>query len=61
MARIDGCYVTRLNAELVASAWNDLATVIRNNNSIPAAMRELMVSEIWHNAYLWRCSNGDYV
>ncbi|KAF9461289.1 4-carboxymuconolactone decarboxylase [Collybia nuda] len=35
-----------LNAPLVASAWNDIFTVIRNNNTIPGTMRELFILRI---------------
>lgn len=35
---------SRLNAEAVASGWNSLFSVIRDNNSIPADLRELLVS-----------------
>ncbi|THH15658.1 hypothetical protein EW146_g4853 [Bondarzewia mesenterica] len=33
-----------LNAPLVAQGWNAIASVIRDNNTIPATMRELFVS-----------------
>ncbi len=36
----------RLNAELMASGWNNFFGVIRDNNSIPADMRELLVRPI---------------
>ncbi|KAJ3489127.1 hypothetical protein NLI96_g2354 [Meripilus lineatus] len=34
---------SRLNAEAVASGWNSLFSVIRDNNSIPADLRELLI------------------
>ncbi|KAI0786694.1 AhpD-like protein [Abortiporus biennis] len=46
----------RLNAPQIASTWNDLANVIRDNNTIPAQMRELMIlrSGVVNNAaYVW--------
>ncbi|ETW80453.1 hypothetical protein HETIRDRAFT_320548, partial [Heterobasidion irregulare TC 32-1] len=32
-----------LNAPLVAQGWSDIAGVIRDNNTLPAAMRELFI------------------
>ena len=36
--------IHRLQDEGVASGWNDFFGVIRDNNSLPATMRELFVS-----------------
>ena len=33
----------RLQDDNFAAGWNDLITVIRDNNTIPGTMRELMV------------------
>lgn len=33
----------RLNAEEIAGAWNSIGIALRNNNSLPGDMRELLV------------------
>ena len=42
----------RLQDEGVASSWNDFFGVIRDNNSLPATMRELFVSTLLRRCLL---------
>ncbi|KAJ7068665.1 4-carboxymuconolactone decarboxylase [Mycena amicta] len=45
-----------LNAPLYAQAWNDLFTVVRENNTIPGTMRELIIlrtAVVNNAAYEW--------
>ncbi|TFY82175.1 hypothetical protein EWM64_g1827 [Hericium alpestre] len=45
-----------LNAPLIAQSWNDIAGVVRDNNTIPADMRELMIlrtAVLSNSAYIW--------
>lgn len=50
--------LTSLNAPLIAEGWNDFFSIVRDNNSLPGAMRELFVSwnvilqkQTWNNHY----------